>query len=699
MTRGTSLYYIGPWRSSITSTSASCGPTPIRPASSGSACSSAISRTPKRTVPPARQRSRRRCCARWTSSCRARRCSRGSDRRRSSATRSRSASASPKSPIAAIGFAFDIHERGTDRLICEASYRVACVDATTFAPRTFPDEIVALLRPARTSTRTPTPHGTADVSRRPPNRSASRRCSTRATQFVDRNVAEGRGANVAIECGDARVTYAEVLRNVNRVRQRAARRYWACGRKSASCCCCSTARSSSTLLRRDQDRRGAGAAEHAVEAGGLSSTWFATRGRACSIVSAELLPQIERIPGADAPSRCDTSSSPARDAPGPSRDFVGGVRLAGSSSSTPSRPAATRRRSGCIRRAAPARRRAACICSTTWSSARSCSAKGVLGIRPADRCFSVAKLFFAYGLGNALYFPFSVGATTILWPGPPTPQNVYEVIEKHRPTLFYSVPTGYGMLLAHQRPRRGAGFRPLVDPSRRLGGRGAAAGALRAIQAALRRRHHRRHRIDRSRCTCSSRTGRDAIRPGSSGLIVEGYEARIAGRRRTSRCRRARSATCGSSGDSVCAGYWNQHEKTKHTIEGHWIRTGDKYTQDADGYFWYAGRTDDMLKVGGLWVSPVEVENALIAHAAVLECGVVGREDHDGAGQADGVRRAARRRGRHRRSWRRSCSSSSASGWPSTSGRGGSSSSPSCRRRRPARSSASSCAPLRSDRQ
>jgi benzoate-CoA ligase len=84
------------------------------------------------------------------------------------------------------------------------------------------------------------------------------------------------------------------------------------------------------------------------------------------------------------------------------------------------------------------------------------------------------------------------------------------------------------------------------------------------------------------------------------------------------------------SGDSVCAAYWNQHEKTKDTIEGRWIRTGDKYTQDADGFYWYAGRTDDMLKVGGLWVSPVEVENALVGHTAVLECGVVGREDHDG---------------------------------------------------------------------
>ena len=100
--------------------------------------------------------------------------------------------------------------------------------------------------------------------------------------------------------------------------------------------------------------------------------------------------------------------------------------------------------------------------------------------------------------------------------------------------------------------------------------------------------------------------------------------------RAASRRRPARSATCGSRGDSVCAWYWNQHEKTKNTIEGRWIRTGDKYTQDADGFYWYAGRTDDMLKVGGMWVSPVEVENALVAHTSVLECGVVGREDHDG---------------------------------------------------------------------
>jgi acyl-coenzyme A synthetase/AMP-(fatty) acid ligase len=124
----------------------------------------------------------------------------------------------------------------------------------------------------------------------------------------------------------------------------------------------------------------------------------------------------------------------------------------------------------------------------------------------------------------------------------------------------------------------------------------------------------------------SNRPG--AIRPGSSGLVVPGYDARILDDDR----RLVPSGEVGNlwiSGDSVCVGYWNQHEKTKNTIEGQWIRTGDKYSQDEDGFYWYAGRGDDMLKVGGIWVSPIEVENALMEHPSVLEAGVVGREDHD----------------------------------------------------------------------
>jgi benzoate-CoA ligase len=250
-------------------------------------------------------------------------------------------------------------------------------------------------------------------------------------------------------------------------------------------------------------------------------------------------------------------------------------------------------------------------------------AKGILDIRPADRTFSVAKLFFAYGLGNGLYFPFSVGATTILWPGPPTPPHVYAVIEKHRPTLLYSVPTAYGMMLAH------AGDFDLS--SVRL-----AVSAGEALPPALYERFKQRFGVDiidgigsteALHMFISNRPG--AIRPGSSGVTVPGYDARVL----DDEGRPVANGEIGNlwvKGDSVCAGYWQQHEKTKQTIEGEWIRTGDKYTQDADGYFWYAGRSDDMLKVGGQWVSPVEVENALVAHAAVLECGVVGRDDRDG---------------------------------------------------------------------
>ena len=121
---------------------------------------------------------------------------------------------------------------------------------------------------------------------------------------------------------------------------------------------------------------------------------------------------------------------------------------------------------------------------------------------------------------------------------------------------------------------------------------------------------------------------RDAIRPGSSGLILPGYDAAILDDEK----RPVEGGQVGNlwiRGDSICAAYWNQHEKTKATIEGEWIRTGDRYSQDGEGFYWYHGRSDDMLKVGGLWVSPIEVENALAAHDAVQECGVVGREDHD----------------------------------------------------------------------
>jgi benzoate-CoA ligase family protein len=441
-----------------------------------------------------------------------------------------------------------------------------------------------------------------------------------ATHFVDRNVAEGRGDCVAIECGDERVTYGEVLERVNR-----------CGRALRDAL--DVRPEERVLLLLLDGPAFVYAFFGAIKIGAVpvpvNTLWkpadyqYVLRDSRAGvlIVSAELLPQIEKIPAAERHSLRHivvagsgtgayqsfndllASAQADLDAEPTSRDAPAFWQYSSGSTGMPK---------GCVH-----------LHHDMVVSAE-LFAKDVLRIRPADRVFSVAKLFFAYGLGNALYFPFSVGATAILWPGPPAPQSVYAVIEKHRPTLFFSVPTSYGMMLAQSR-----------DPDFDLSSVRIAVSAGEALPVALFERFKARFHIEiidaigsteALHMFISNRPG--AIRPGSSGLVLRGYGARL----RDDEGAPTPPGEIGNlwiSGDSVCASYWNQHEKTKNTIEGHWIRTGDKYSQDQDGYFWYAGRSDDMLKVGGQWVSPIEVENALVTHAAVLECGVVGREDHD----------------------------------------------------------------------
>jgi len=258
------------------------------------------------------------------------------------------------------------------------------------------------------------------------------------------------------------------------------------------------------------------------------------------------------------------------------------------------------------------------ICAETY-------AKQVLGIRPADRIFSAAKLFFAYGLGNAGYFPMAVGAQSVLSPHRPTPDGVFEILARRRPTLFFGVPTLYAAMLAVKEAEKRWDL-----PSLRL-----CVSAGEALPEELYTRWRERFGveiIDGIGTTeilhifLSNRPG--AARPGSSGLPVPGYEALIV----DDDGRPVPPGEIGNlrvKGDSTMAVYWNKHEKTKETLYGPWIQTGDKYSQDTDGYFWYAGRADDMLKVGGIWVSPVEVEATLIKHAAVLEAAVVGHEDSD----------------------------------------------------------------------
>ncbi|MHB8218005.1 MAG: benzoate-CoA ligase family protein [Candidatus Sulfotelmatobacter sp.] len=253
-------------------------------------------------------------------------------------------------------------------------------------------------------------------------------------------------------------------------------------------------------------------------------------------------------------------------------------------------------------------------------------ARAILNITEKDRCFSVAKLFFAYGLGNGLYFPLAVGATSILLPGPPKPQSVFEIIERQRPTLFFSVPSNYIKLLAHT----AEGGRDFDLSCVRH-----AISAGEALPASIFHRFKERFKVEILDAIGSTEALHmvisnvpGAVRPGSSGKSIPGFEARIV----DDNNRLVVQGEIGNllvNADSTCAYYWNQHEKTKNTIEGHWIRTGDKYFQDEDGYFWYAGRADDMLKVSGVWVSPMEIERALSDHPAVQEAAVVFRKDQD----------------------------------------------------------------------
>ena len=258
------------------------------------------------------------------------------------------------------------------------------------------------------------------------------------------------------------------------------------------------------------------------------------------------------------------------------------------------------------------------VCAETY-------AKQVLGLRATDRVLSAAKLFFAYGLGNAGYFPMAVGAQSVLYPLRPQPESMFEQIARYRPTLFFGVPTLYAAMLAVKEAER-----RFDTSSLRL-----CVSAGEALPDELYARWRERfgvELIDGIGTTeilhifLSNRPG--AARPGSSGLPVPGYEAIVV----DDEGRPVPPGEIGNlrvKGDSIMAYYWNKHEKTKETLFGPWIQTGDKYIQDKDGYFWFCGRADDMLKVGGIWVSPVEVEATLVRHAAVLEAAVVGKEDTD----------------------------------------------------------------------
>jgi benzoate-CoA ligase len=444
-----------------------------------------------------------------------------------------------------------------------------------------------------------------------------------ASYFVDRQMAEGRGERVAIECEDRRVTYRQLFEQVNQV-----------------------GNSLRNLGVRPEERvflllldtpEFAASFFGAIKIGAVpvpvntllkpaDYEFLLNNSRArVAIVSDSLFPHLQAIPkenlcylesfivvgGEERPGTLlfDTWIRNASIHLDPARTNKDDVAFWLYSSGSTGRPKA------CVHL-----QHDMVICAERY-------AKPILSATEHDRFFSVAKLFFAYGLGNGLYFPLAVGATSILLPGPPKPQSVFDVVERCRPTLFFSVPSNYAKLLCH-----------LPDAARNpdFSSVRHAISAGECLPAAIFHRfkeHFGVEILDAIGSTealhmfISNRPG--AIKPGSSGTIIPGFEAHIVDENN-------QPVVPGEMGDLIvktdaaCSSYWNQHEKTKDTVTGHWLHTGDRYYQDTDGYFWYGGRSDDMLKVSGIWVSPVEIENKLLEHPEVQEAAVVGRKDADG---------------------------------------------------------------------
>ncbi len=248
----------------------------------------------------------------------------------------------------------------------------------------------------------------------------------------------------------------------------------------------------------------------------------------------------------------------------------------------------------------------------------------VLGMGPSDVVYSVAKLFFAYGLGNAGYFPAATGARVVLHAGRPTPHDVADHVVAHRPTLFFGVPTFYGQLLASDiaddtfssvRLAVSAGEPLPADIHRRFGERFGVEildglGTTELVHIAI-----------------SNLPGRSI--PGSSGFVLDGYEISL----RDDSGLEVPDGTPGAlhvAGETVTIGYWNRTDRTRQALQGRFLATGDSYVRETDGSLTCLGRTDDMLKVGGIWVSPAEVEGCIIEMDSVLQAAVVGAEDDDG---------------------------------------------------------------------
>jgi len=261
-----------------------------------------------------------------------------------------------------------------------------------------------------------------------------------------------------------------------------------------------------------------------------------------------------------------------------------------------------------------------------WIYCCDCYARGILNIQADDVTFSSSKLFHAYGLGNGLMFPFHVGATTILNPERPKANTILETAHSTRPTLFFSVPTLYAAMLREAERQ----------PHYELGSVRLAASAAEPLPADIFRRWKERFGVEILdgigstevlHIYLSARSGQ--VRPGSTGHAVPGYELMLVDDA-------GQPVPPGTTGDLMVAGlstaqqYWNRQDLTRTRMRGSWFFTGDKYRVDEDGYYWYAGRSDDLFRVSGQWVSPIEVESALIEHPSVWEAAVIAIEEETG---------------------------------------------------------------------
>lgn len=435
--------------------------------------------------------------------------------------------------------------------------------------------------------------------------------------FVDRHIREGRAENPAIICGDRRVTYSEIAEQINRVgngllalglqeEQRVmlvlpdvpefAAAYFGVMKIGAVAVPTSTALRAPDYAYFLQESRARIAIVHstllAEFAPALSGQRYCRRVVVCGETVNDYISWNQFLKG----------QSPELDAAPTSKDSAAFWLWTSGSTGRP---------------------KAAVHLHHDWVHCCEYYARGVLDIRSHDITFSTSKLFHAYGLGNGLMFPFHVGATTILYPHKAKPRAILEAAHASRPTLFFSVPTLYAAMLQE------LGQGTACD----LGSVRLAASAAEPLPADIFRRwkeHFGVEILDGIGSTevlhiyLSARAGH--VRAGSTGQAVPGYELALiddAGQQ----------VPTGAVGDLMVAGpstaqcYWNRQELSRERMRGRWFFTGDKYRVDKDGYYWYAGRSDDMFRVSGQWVSPIEVECTLIEHPSVLEVGVVAFEE------------------------------------------------------------------------